>query len=131
DQKKFIRIITPTNEYQKVNYVTLNHSLQLNPENIWLAAEKKKKWQTFMSRFSDQLSLQINNRMMAEEGFKAFNPFASKVNDTSIIASLTSISNTFFFNRNSTAWGAEYTTSYNGGRSLLTYGLEGNSQLRH
>jgi len=131
DQKKFIRIITPTNEYQKVNYVTLNHSLQLNPENIWLAAEKKKKWQTFMSRFSDQLSLQINNRMLAEEGFKAFNPFASKVNDTSIIASLTSISNTFFFNRNSTAWGAEYTTSYNGGKSLLTYGLEGNSQLRH
>lgn len=131
DQKKYIRLITPTNEYVKVNYVILNHSLQLNPENIWAALDKKKSWQKFLSRFSDQLSLQINNRMLSAAGFQAFNPFAANVNDTNIIANLTSISNTFFFNRNSAEWGAEYTLSYNAGKSLLTYGLESNNQLKH
>jgi hypothetical protein len=130
DQRKYIRIITPTNEYIKVNYVILNHSLQLNPENIWAAKTKKKKWQSLLSRFSDQLSLQINNRVLADAGFQAFNPFA-RINDTSTIANLTTLSNTFFFNRNSAVWGMDYTISYNTGKSLLTYGLEGNDQLRH
>ncbi len=131
DQKKYIRLITPTNEYTKVNYVILNHSLQLNPENLWVSNGKKKGWQRFVSRFSDQLSLQINNRVLATAGFSAFNPFAGNVQDTNIIANLTSISNTFFYNRSSAVWGGEYTTAYNAGKTLLTYGLEGNNLLRH
>jgi hypothetical protein len=131
DQKKYIRLITPTNEYTKVNYVVLNHSLQLSPENLWSTKDKKKEWQQFASRFSDQLSLQINNRVLSDAGFAAFNPFSKNVADTSIIANLTSLSNTFFFNRSSAVWGGEYTTAYNAGKSLLTYGLEGNNQLRH
>ncbi len=131
DQKKYIRLITPTNEYAKVNYVLLNHSLQLNPENIWAGKDKKKGWQRLISRFSDQLSVQINNRVLASAGFSAFNPFAGNVQDTNIIANLTSISNTFFYNRSSAVWGGEYTTTYNAGKTLLTYGLEGNNLLRH
>jgi hypothetical protein len=131
DQKKYIRIITPTNEYAKVNYVLLNHALQLNPENLWSGKDKKKAWQRLLSRFSDQLSLQINNRVLAAAGFSAFNPFEGNVNDTNIIANLTTLSNTFFFNRSSATWGGEYTAAYNAGKSLLTYGLEGNDQLRH
>lgn len=131
DQKKYIRLITPTNEYVKVNYVILNLSLQLNPEMLWTSKDKKKGWQRFVSRFSDQLSLQINNRVLSDAGFSAFNPFAANVSDTSIIANISSLNNTFFFNRNSAAWGAEYTVAYNAGKSLLTYGLESNNQLRH
>lgn len=131
DQKKFIRIITPTNEYTRVNYVILNHSLLLSPESLWAAVGRKKGWQRFLGRFSDQLSLQINNRVLSGTGGQAFNPFASNVNDSNVIASITSLGNTFFFNRNSAVWGAEYTTSYNAGKSLLTYGLEGNNQLKH
>lgn len=131
DQKKYIRLITPTNEYVKVNYVLLNHSLQINPEMLWAGKEKQKGWQRLLARFSDQLSLQINNRVLSGAGFSAFNPFAANVKDTNIIANLTTLSNTFFFNRNSAVWGGEYTTAYNAGKTLLTYGLEGNDQLRH
>lgn len=131
DQKKYIRLITPTNEYVKVNYVVLSHALQISPENLWSSADQEKGWQRFVSRFSDQLSLQINNRVLSDAGFAAFNPFSKSVADTSVIANLTSLSNTFFFNRSSAAWGGEYTVAYNTGKSLLTYGLEGNNQLRH
>jgi hypothetical protein len=130
DQKNFIRIITPTNDYEKVNYVTLNQSLNISPENLWSKHSDKKSWQKMVSRLSDQLSLQINNRVLSGVGFTAFNPFANNFVDTNIIANLTSLSNTFFFNRNNALWGAEYTTAYNSGKSLLTYGLEGNTQWR-
>lgn len=131
DQRKYIRIVTPTNDYIKVNYVVLNHALQFNPEQLWAGKKDRKKWQVLLSRFSDQLSLQINNRALSSAGFQSFNPFTRSINDTSVIASLTTISNTFFFNRSSAVWGMDYTFSHNAGKSLLTYGLEGNDQLRH
>src|SRR5690606_6646089 len=35
DQAKFIRILTPTNEFIKANYITFNYSVGLNPRAIW------------------------------------------------------------------------------------------------
>jgi len=131
DQRRFIRLITPTNEYVKVNYVLLNAALQLNPESLWQEKTERKGWQKFTARFSDQLSVQVNNRVLAGQGMDAYNPFTSGISDSNIIANITSISNTLFFNRNSSVWGAEYTLGYNAGKSLLTYGLEGNGQTRH
>lgn len=130
DQKIYIRLLTPSNEYVSVHFVSLNHSLQLNPENLWLSKDKKP-WQKLASRFSDQLSLQINNRMLASSGALVFNPFAVDFIDTNIIANLTSISNTFYFNRNSSIWGGDYTFSKNSGKTLLTYGLESMQQQMH
>jgi hypothetical protein len=130
DQKKFVRIITPTNEYVKVNYVTLNHSLLVNPESLF-GGKPAKGLQQFISRFSNQLSLQISNRALSTLGFRVFNPFSSAIPDEMLLANSTSISNTFFFNRSSAKWGAEYTMSYNSGKSLLTYGVEGNGQNRN
>ncbi len=131
DQRKYIRIVTPTNAYIKVNYVILNYALQFSPEILWAGKKDRKGWQKLLGRFSDQLSLQINNRALASAGFQSFNPFTKSLNDTSVIASLTTISNTFFLNRSSAVWGMDYTFSHNAGKSLLTYGLEGNDQQRH
>lgn len=131
DQKLFIKIITPTNEYVKVNFANLNFNFQLMPENLWQSAEKKTTVQRFASRFSDQFSLQVNNRILHKEGLKVFNPLQFNFEDTSVVTSLASMANTFYFNRSSTKWGAEYTISLNRSQALLTYGLETQNLLRH
>jgi hypothetical protein len=131
DQKKYIRLITPTNEYNKVNYVNFNYTLQVDPQSLWPDEENRKQWQKLLSRFSNQLSLQINNRALAHVGFAAFNPFATHSQDTSIIANVSNFNNTIFFNRSSAVWGAEYTATYNSNKMLLTYGLEGTTQNKH
>ncbi|MFT4062227.1 MAG: hypothetical protein QM642_07715 [Edaphocola sp.] len=131
DQKKYIRTVTYSNEYIKVNYVLLNNSLSFNPENFWPQGQRVHGLAKFTSRWNNQLSLQISNRVLAAEGFKAFNPFTESVADTSIIANTTSLGNTVYFNRNSAVWGSEYTAAYNSGKSLLTYGIEGSRQLKH
>ncbi len=131
DQKKFIRIITPTNEYVKVNYVNFNYSLQLNPDNI-LKKGNKNMVKKFVSRFSDQLTVQINNRTLSSSGMESFNPFVTRgIDDDDIISNRSMFNNTLFFNRANAKLGAEYTSSFNSGKSLLTYGLEANNQTRH
>lgn len=131
DQKRFVKIITPTNEYVKVNFANLNLSFQLMPESIWRKVDNKNKWQKFASRFSDQMSLQVNNRILSAEGLRVFNPLVTQFTDTAVVTTLATLVNTFYFNRSSTKWGAEYTTSLNRNQALLTYGLETQNILRH
>lgn len=132
DQKRFIKVITPTNEYVKVNFATLNLSFQLMPESIWRAKkDEKKKWQRFASRFSDQFNLQVDNRVLNTEGLRVFNPLITKFTDTAVVSTTATLINTFYFNRSSTKWGVDYTTNINRAQALLTYGLETQKLTRH
>ncbi len=130
DQKKFIRIFTPTNDYVRVNYVNFNQSVSLEPA-LYFSATKAKQWQKFVSRFSDQGSLQITNRLTGVDAVAAINPFIPALRDDRIIIAATSLSNTAFFNRSSTVWGLDYTYLRNTSKQLLTYGVEGLTNSQH
>lgn len=127
DQKQYIRIISPTNNYVSVNYTTLTQSLSLSPANLW-RDKSKKSWQKFAGRFTDQLSLQINNRSLADAGLSGFNPFSNSIADENIIANATALNNSVYFNQISSVWGLTYNYLYQSGKNLLTYGLEGNDR---
>ncbi|HTO17166.1 MAG TPA: hypothetical protein VLZ83_15475 [Edaphocola sp.] len=124
DQKRFVKMITPTNEYVKVNFANFNLSAQLNPENLWKHTEEQTFMQMFTSKFSDQFSMQANNRILKDAGYKAFNPLAFHFIDTTVVSSLMSMLNTVYFNRKNTKWGIDYSTNLNRIQALLTYGVE-------
>lgn len=129
DQKKFIKIFTPTNDYVKVNYANFNFSLVLDPSYYWQG--EKKPWQKFISRFSTQTSLQTANRLLADKTLRAYNPFINTQNDTGIITTQNSLSNSIYFNRSHTKWGLDYNLLLNEGKQLLVYGVEGNTSTQH
>lgn len=122
DQAKFIRINTPTNEYIKANYNTLNYSLGLNPKLLW-NSQSVNSFQKFVSRFNLTSTLQISRKAQAT-GFVELNPFRYGVNDTNLIAMSSVLVNTLSFNRMSTVWGIDISNLQNIGKSLLTYGYE-------
>jgi hypothetical protein len=130
DQKRFIKVFTPTNDYVRVNYSNFNFSMGVEPGSFW-DDRKKNKFQKFISRLSTQSSLQISNRLLATEGLKAYNPFLASMEDTAIILTNTSISNNVYFNRNNAKWGLDYNWLSNVGKQLLVYGVEGNSNKQH
>jgi hypothetical protein len=130
DQKTFNKVYTPTNEYVKVNYVNFNFSLMLEPSVFW-QGKAMKGWQKFASRLSSQTSLQISNRLLAEEGVRAYNPFIEVLRDESIILTNSSLSNSIYFNRSSAKWGIDYNMLYNAGKQLLRNGVEGNLNRQH
>lgn len=130
DQKKFIRVFTPTNDYVKVNYINYNQALTIDPANLFKGKDIKK-WQKFVSRFSDQLSLQVGNRLLAVAGYKAYNPFLKTEDDAAIIFTNNALTNTFFFNRTSSKWGLDYNYFANNGKQLLNFGIENTSNTQH
>jgi hypothetical protein len=122
DQAKYIRVYTPTNEFVKANYNTLNYSVSFNPRAA-IDLANARKMAKFFSRINLQSSLQINKKEVAR-GLVQFDPFKSPLNDTSLITLNSIFINTFSFNRFSSRWGIDVNNARNGNKSLLTYGYE-------
>lgn len=122
DQKKYIRIFTPTNEFVKANYNTFNYSISLNPRAA-INLSTAKRFTKFMSRLNLQSSLQISKKELSNGNIQ-LNPFGSSVNDTSLIVLNSVFVNTFSFNRFSSKWGMDLNNTRNGNKALLTYGYE-------
>lgn len=125
DQKRWIRIFTPTNQYVKANYILFNYSLSLNPSMI--IKERNGKLLQFIKRFSTASSLQINKKEIAGNTFN-FNPFNKNLTDTSLITNYSFLSNALYFNRLSSVWGIDINHRLNNNKALLNYGFESNSR---
>jgi hypothetical protein len=125
DQKKWVRVFTPTNEYVKANYIQFNYSVGLNPASI-ISNENKNRLAHFVKRFSTTSSLQINKKDISAGGFE-LNPFSKTLADTSLITLTSFLSNALYFNRTSAIWGIDVTHRLNNSKSLLNYGFETNS----
>src|SRR5690606_9926550 len=122
DQAKFIRLFTPTNDYVKANFNTLNYSFHINPKTI-IPATGASGFASFIARFNLQTSMQVNKKSVAKGTFE-FNPFKYGLNDTALITLGTVFLNTVSFNRFNSHWGVDISNLNNSGKSLLTYGYE-------
>lgn len=122
DQAKFIRIFTPSNEFIKANYVTLNYALRINPRAL-LNKTGLRGMQQLISRLSLNTSMQISKKSVANGQFD-FNPFGYQITDTSLVTLNTALMNTLSYNRFGSVWGIDISNVRNKGKALLTYGYE-------
>ncbi|MEO6681504.1 MAG: hypothetical protein ABIN48_01645, partial [Ginsengibacter sp.] len=126
DQKRWIRIFTPTNQYVKANYILFNYSLSLNPVAI-IKGSDVGRFARFIKRFSTASSLQINKKEISGSSF-SFNPFNKNLEDTSLITNYSFLSNALYFNRLSSIWGVDINHRLNNNKALLNYGFESNAR---
>ncbi len=121
DQKKYIRIFTPSNQYVKASYLQFNYSINIQPANV--IKNQTIGISKFLSRIGSNSSLQVNRKIISN-GNVVFNPFYQSSSDTNLITLNSFLSNTLYFNRKSTKWGLEATHSKSDSKSLLTFGFE-------
>lgn len=130
DEKLYIRIYTPTNQYLKAKYAMYNHSLAINPKLLFHETSLKgiKK---IIAAFYFQSTMQINNRFIGKQGVEQYNPFVAVSSDTSLINASDIITNSIFFNRFNNLWGMDYVNTLNAGKTLMTYGVDGRNSNEH
>lgn len=123
DEKLYIKIFTPTNQYVKAKYSLYNQNISFNPSAI-IRHPKKKSFALFITKFYLQSAVQLNNRFLSEPGFEQYNPFIKSFSDSSLISNASSLVNSIFFNRFSNTWGIDYIRSSGKNKTLLNYGID-------
>jgi hypothetical protein len=121
DQAQYIRVYTPTNDYVRATYNTLNFSFTLTPKAV--VTQKSGSFAHFLARMTFQSSMQLNQKQQAK-GLLEWNPFKAPLDDTSLITRTLIVVNTLSFNRQDPHWGFDLSNTRNGSKSLLTYGYE-------
>jgi hypothetical protein len=129
NEKKYIRIFTPTNLYIRSKYNNFNQNIILQPG---LLARNAKQWiKKGLGYFYLQNSIQLSKRILGDD-LSIYNPFAtSNININDILSSGQSYNSSIFFNRNNIKWGLDYTHVLSKTRSLLTYGIDTRGNLEH
>jgi hypothetical protein len=122
DQAKFIRVFTPTQDFQKANYLQFNYSFTFNPRSA-INLAKAQGFNKLLSRIYLQSALQINRKTISE-GLAEFNPFDDPFSDSSLLTLDQLYSNTFSYNRYSSIWGIDVNNIRTSSRAFLSYGYE-------
>ena len=130
DEKLYIRVFTPTNQYVKAKYAIYNQSVAFNPRLLFKKTPTAR-WEKMVSAVYLQSALQINNRYLAQEGLKQYNPFIATINDSLLIQCSNSLVNSLFINRNSNRWGLDIIQQINAGKVLLNYGVDSRNQKEY
>lgn len=128
DQASYIRVFTPSNEYTKTYSNEYNQTLAIRPERIWSSSKGIK---SFLSRFSTQSRFRIQRKTANFDGFNSYNPFVTRVEDSSLISTSSNQKHSFYFNRTSAVFGCDYSYQQITSKVQLATGFDGRTNESH
>lgn len=126
DGDRYLRVFTPTDDYERAYSNQFSQSLNINPAGLWVGKEGFLK---VLAKFSNQTAFRVQRKTRREEGANRFNPFVLNIGDSTLISQSSSIRNTLFFNRSSSKFGVDYTYTNQFGKNPLTTGFEARSNI--
>ena len=126
DQATYIKVFTPTNDYQKVYSNQFSEVLMLKPSVKWAT---KTGFRKFVSRFSDQTSYRVDRKSTEQDLAKAYNPFLAEINDSTLKTLNSSFRNTLFINQMGSGFGLDLSYQDVRNKVLLVNGLDSRANI--
>lgn len=123
-QANYIRIFTPTNEYVKVFSNQFNQVLFIRPEVL---LNGRKGFLNIISKLSNKTAYRAERKTSRDDDI--YNPFATPIEDSTLVTVSSTVSNTFYINRLGTKFGTDLFIQSNKSKSLLTNGVESRSAI--
>ncbi|MBM3165327.1 MAG: hypothetical protein FJZ80_07695 [Bacteroidetes bacterium] len=128
DQANYIRVFTPSDEYQKTFGTEFNQSLFWRPELIW---NKKTGILKVLSLLSNQFRLRSARKFNDWKMEELLNPLRAEISNADLISSTYSLRNTLFLLRTSSKFNAHYEFNKALNKTLLATGFDGKSVTFH
>ncbi len=119
DQAQYVRVLLPTDEYQKTHTLKFNQSLHLTPRAL---LPNQKGFYKFLSRFSSLSYFKMDRKVLETAQISPFNPIATDVSDTALVTLNSNIKNTLYYNRTSGWIGVDVSWKYNQNKMFLVNG---------
>ncbi len=119
EDRVYIKVFTPTNEFIKAYFNSLNYRLNLAAPFSWRSGNATQK---FISRFALLTSLQADQKSVLGSLADRYLPFQNTENQE-IVASNQVIRNTFFWNRTQSNIGGDYSLVRSRQKTLLSNGF--------
>jgi len=116
DEADYIRVYTPTTNYEKTYTSGVTETFNLRPAAIW---SSKKGIRKLVSRFSEQLAFHTDRNTTSTNPWNAYNPFIQKTGDTNLIGLNSSLRNTIYFDQLNPHFGMDYTYSSTANKTVL------------
>ena len=128
DQKKYIKINIPSQEYIKAYSNQFSETVNLYPYKVW---RNKSGIRKFISKFNNLLSYKVRKKVQNDNFINILNPINHSVVDSSLLSLSQSVRNTFSFNKINPIYGVDYIYINHSTKSLLTNGFDSRSTLTH
>lgn len=129
DEKNYIKLFTPTDEYVLAYDNNLNYRIHAEMPRSWKGSIGIKN---LLSRFSNSLSINLKQKIANDDIFKNLIFSRSDIFDKDLLSYRENIRNTLFFNRSDPRYGSEFLFYHFNNKQLLSNGFEArdNSKLQ-
>ncbi|MFT6881357.1 MAG: hypothetical protein ACJAVY_000141 [Marinoscillum sp.] len=121
DEKAYIKLFTPTDEYQEAFLTTYTQTIDIKAPKRW--RELNGWWRT-LSKLSSSTNLRYQYRTTSDELADRLIPFGLDLGQSDVLSARKYIRNSIFLNRNAPGFGADITQISQGNKSLLSNGFQ-------
>lgn len=125
----YIRIILPTNQYQKTNLLQFNETLNISPKSLWVNAKGLYKGLSILSLQSN-INLQ-RNTISDIAGFQSLIPISINIPLTAVVFETANFLNTLYINRSNSAFEFSVYDLRNTNTTLLLGGVDGRKKTEN
>lgn len=121
DEKTYIKLFTPTDEYINAYQSTYIHTLDVKMPEGW---RDESGILPVLSRVSFNTNLKYDFKTTSQDLMSRLDPFSVDLSDEKVVSARNLYRHTLFYNRNAPGFGLDVTRSGQSSKSLLSGGFE-------